>query len=183
MPIIFGRYGQKDYWSLLTEENDLTLHGQKKPSYQTRRHALIEEHRNTYFKERLKTTNEGEYHKYQLDVAQASKATALGAIDGEPVASLSTASYKGQVTEAMKSAVYRRKVLCQGKDYHISRLKKALRSRRLKQQAIKNINKKKAAAWNQGPTAVRKLWSEHSYGSLNIQWYMAHFITTLEVER
>ena len=152
------------------KKRDLTLIGQKKPSYQTRRHALIAEHRQRYFKERLKTTNEGEYHKYQLDVAQQSKASILRAIEEEPVPSTSTASYEGQVKEAMKSAVYRRRVLGQGKDYHIARAKKVLHSRRLKQQAIENMNK--TAARIQGPATTRKLRSEHSYGSLNIKWYM-----------
>ena len=128
------------------KKRDLTLIGQKKPSYQTNRHALIAEHRERYFKERLKTTNEGEYHKYQLDVAQQSKASILRALEEEPIPSTSIASYEGQVKEAMKSAVYRRRVLGQGKDSHIARAKKVLHSRRLKQQAIKNMNRKKTAA-------------------------------------
>ena len=128
------------------KKRDLTLIGQKKPSYQTSRHALIAEHREHYFKERLKTTNEGEYHKYQLDVAQQSKASILRALEEEPIPSTSIASYEGQVKEAMKSAVYKRRVLGQGKDSHIARAKKVLHSRRLKQQAIKNMNRKKTAA-------------------------------------
>ena len=147
-------------------KRERTLSAQRKASYQARKLQLIAQHREEYFKQRLKTTNEGEYHKFQLDIAHHSKAAPLDVSLSSP--STSVSSCEGQLKAAIKAAEYRKEALKQGKQYHVSRFNNAVQSRRLKQRAIKQMNKIRTAARNQGSCTARNLRSEHSYGSLNI---------------
>ena len=50
-------------------KHELTYQSQRTKSATTRRRSLLAEHRKDYFGERLKVTNEADYHKYQLDLA------------------------------------------------------------------------------------------------------------------
>ena len=72
---------QKYQW-----KRDLTLKQLKKKSATKRRFTLLTEKRKEYFAGRLKYSNEGEYHKYQLDLALKAKEVALDSIVmSEPV--------------------------------------------------------------------------------------------------
>ena len=106
------------------EKRDLTLINQKKTSAAKRRQSLLAERRKEYFTERLKYSNEGEYHKYQLDLAQKAKEAALDSIDvSEPQPSTSLAN---QIEKAAGTSKHMKETLKQAKKYTVGQVRSQL---------------------------------------------------------
>ena len=145
-------------------KRDLTYQSQKKASFSIRRHILQAERRKKYFIERLKTTNEAEYHKHKLDVVLKAKNSALDAINkDDPVPSTSMEDHIGQ---AANTAIHMKDTLRQAKRHSIRTVRSNLRVQRHRRKAAKKRCEEKHAARVRGPAASLRIRNEHSYGLL-----------------
>ena len=145
-------------------KRDLTLKQQKKKSATKRRFTLLTEKRKEYFAERLKYSNEGEYHKNQLDLALKAKEVALDSIDmSGPVPSTSLAH---QIERAADTSKYMKDVLKRAKKYTVSQVRSNLRSQRRRSKGARRRIKEKIAARRMGSRTTVRLRQEHSYGAI-----------------
>ena len=145
-------------------KRDLTLINQKKTSAAKRRQSLLAERRKEYFTERLKYSNEGEYHKYQLDLAQKAKEAALDSIDvSEPLPSTSLAN---QIEKAAGTSKHMKEALKQAKKYTVGQVRSQLRSRRRRSKSARRRIEDQNAARRIGSRRTRCIRLEHSYGAI-----------------
>ena len=145
-------------------KRDLTLTNQKKTSATKRRQSLLAERRREYFTERLKYTNEGEYHKYQLDLALKAKEAALDSIDvSEP---LSSTSLVNQIERAAGTSKHMRETIKQAKKYTVAQVRSKLRSQRRRSKPARKRIEDKNTARKMGSRKTRSIRMEHSYGAI-----------------
>ena len=145
-------------------KRELTYQSQRTKSATTRRRSLLAEHRKDYFGERLKVTNEADYHKYQLDLACKHKASALDTIqDSEPTAST---SFQTDIENATAASSQPRDVLSKAKAYSMRSISSTRRRQRLQRKAKQQRNKDITATRKKGSESTDKLRNEHSYGRL-----------------
>lgn len=147
-------------------KRDLTLTNQKKTSAAKRRQSLLVERRKEYFAERLKYSNEGEYHKYQLDLALKAKEAALDSIDvSEPMPSTSLAD---QIERAASTSKHMRDTLKRAKKYTVSQVRSQIRSQRRRSKAARKRIDDRNTARRMGSRKARSIRMEHSYGAIHI---------------
>ena len=145
-------------------KRELTCESERTKSATTKRRSLLAEHRKDYFGERLKITNEADYHKYQLDLACKHKASALDTIqDSEPTAST---SFQTDIENATAASSQLRDVLSKAKAYSMRSISSTRRRQRLQRKAKQQRNKDITAARKKGSESTVKLRNEHSYGRL-----------------
>ena len=152
-------------------KRDLDAKYQKAKRTIQRRRELRAAARREYFQERLKTTNEGEYLKNQLENAQNSKNSALdAAIASENIQNESdprpSTSFECSLQNASKANIRLQAVLRESRKHDIHRIRQSLRSNRLRKKSIQARNVATEKARNSGSSAEIKLRMEHSYGSL-----------------
>ncbi len=144
-------------------KRELTYASQTKSKYANRKRALASEHRNEYFIERLKSTNVGAYHKYQLDSSNEVVDSAMDTVHASKEGLTSCGSH---VSRALQATIHRKEVLSHAKHYNMNKLQSRIRANRLRRKAIKTRNKSINKARTSGPVANLTIRNEHSYGSL-----------------
>ena len=145
-------------------KRELTVRSQLRRDSIKRKHALIAEKTTEHFAYRKQLINEGDYHKYQLDVAQEASGAALDALLSSQSDSLE--SYEKLIRQARSSALHRQEALDHAYTSTLNTLKSKVQSQRKRKAAARKRILEKNKARSRGTEQAISLRQEHSYGKL-----------------
>ena len=169
-PLINASLGYQVF-SKYQRKRDITASNQKTAEAKRRRHQLTAVHTVEHFQQQKKVTNEGEYHKFQLDTAQQASSSALDAlVSSEPSTS---DAYINQIENALRLCLHKREVLDHSYGQFQTNVEKAKqranlkrRSKRIRSQSARQTAIKKGEARKEGSKETVSLRMEHSYGRI-----------------